>query len=842
MNYSRTYMLFLSVVTCLSFACGSSALAKTLAYWRFEEAQGINASITQSGDHSGHQVHLKQDSAINMPVSLDKVPSPFMDDKQQVANHFSMQLVPGRSAGEGDYLQTSDHTYLNFKANEPFTIEGWINPHTYGQAKATRHIVFKRDKTSTGYALFLNAQGLLEFRIAASVRKQAAVRSTAPIPLDQWTHFAVTRQTDGRIHLYLDGSHIAQGKTLLPDSLENTGKLIIGDHGMVANPDFAFDGMLDEIRISDTALKPESFLNHHLDQHVSRQTPVDRIDIASLGAIPDDGKDDTQAFLTAVKNFGNSANIHLVLAKGQYDIDADQLPEGKHLILLRDRQSITIEGNEALLCFHGSARPLTFWESQNIRIENLLIDWDKPPFSEGQIMAMGSNSMDIMVDKKYPIDANIQVAGIMDYDPLTRHPLGYIDTFDSAIASVTVIKPQVIRITYTRSRPLTRPVGSPVVIRHTVYGFNAIEMHHCRDIALSSVTVHTAPGMALMAGMCQDITLDDFQIRPSHNRLMSTTADGTMFSSCSGKIDIQNSHYQAMGDDGINVWTKYMTIRAIPRSDQLVIAARKGWRGPLPIAGGQVELVTPDTLLTYQTLMVKAAQYDPSQKAYIVTFNQTISNQVKVGDLACDISRLAKLHVRNTHFPGNRARAILVSTHDALIENCTFANQTLSGISIYADPVRNSQQGSSSRQVVIRNNQFNGTAAAAIFAYAQAPTPTPGVHQHITISNNHFKRNPQLDALRHRSEKDDLQYWQNAIYLGSSSNVHITGNQFSGYDDALFVHASDSVDITDNQSDHPASITFESTPSVPTCQNNSNLTCQKASAKMSAAYRIFDQR
>ncbi len=829
-------------MTCLSFACGSSALAKTLAYWRFEEAEAPNTSITKSVDQSGHAIHLEQDNTVSRPVSQDRVPCVFMDDKQQIANHFSVQLIPGQASGEGDYLQTTDPTSLNFKANEPFTIEGWINPHAYGQTKASRHILFKRDKTYAGYALFLNAQGLLEFRIAASARKQAAVRSIAPIVLNQWTHFAVTRQADGRIHLYLNGSHICQGKTLLPDSLENTGKLIIGDHGMVANPDFAFNGMLDEIRFSDTALEPGRFLNHHLAKQVSRQPPVHRIDIASLGAIPDDGKDDTQAFLTAVKNFGNAANVHLVLAKGQYDIDAEQLPEGKHLILLRDRQSITIQGNDALLCFHGNARPLTFWESQNIRIQNLQIDWDKPPFSEGQIIAMGSNSMDIQIDDTDPIDSNIQVAGIMDYDPQTRQPLGYIDTFDTAIASVTMIKPQVIRVTYTRNRPLTRTVGSPVVIRHTVYGFNAIEMHHCRNIAMTSVTVHTAPGMALMAGMCEDITLDNFQIRPSHNRLMSTTADGTMFSSCSGKIDIQNSHYQAMGDDGINVWTKYMTIRAIPRPDQLVIAARKGWRGPLPIADGQVELVAPETLLTYQTLTVKAAQYDPSQKAYVVTFNQTIANQVKVGDLACDISRLAKLHVRNTRFPGNRARAILVSTHDAVIENCSFANQTLSGINIYADPVRNSQQGSSSRQVVIRNNQFNGTAAAAIFAYAQAPAPTPGVHQHITIQNNRFTRNTKLDALRHRTEKDDLQYWQNAIYMGSSSNVHILGNEFSGYDDALFVHASDSVQITDNQSDRPASITFESTPSVPTCQSNSNMACHKASATMSAAYRIFDQR
>ena len=110
------------------------------------------------------------------------------------------------------------------------------------------------------------------------------------------------------------------------------------------------------------------------------------------------------------------------------------------------------------------------------------------------------------------------------------------------------------------------------------------------------------------------------------------------------------------------------------------------------------------------------------------------------------------------------------------------------------------------------------------------------------IQNNRFTRNTKLDALRHRTEKDDLQYWQNAIYMGSSSNVHILGNEFSGYDDALFVHASDSIQITDNQSDRPASITFESTPSVPTCQSNSNMACHKASATMSAAYRIFDQR
>lgn len=834
----------LLLVCTLAMCPGATILADTLAYWRFEDVPVGKDTVATAVDLSASPCMLNQAVELKRPDGVAQAPCPFIDGQLSIENRQCISFEPGHKSNQADCLLTDSSSALNFQEKQPFTTEGWFYPRSYGRDKAVRHVLFKRDKTFAGYAIYLDAQGLLECRIAASQHKQAAVRSTSPIPLNAWTHFAVTRDSEGVIRLYLNGKHIHTGSTKLPLSLVNEGQLHVGNHGMVANPDFAFDGMIDELRISDEALTPETFLNANQKQ-ATRDIPVRRVDITELGAIADDGKDDTHAFIQATRLFADAANLHLVLTPGRLDIDASKLPGDLHLISLRDRNAVTIEGQGAQLVFKGECKPIFLSQCHNIQISNLTIDWIRPPFSQGKIININDHLMDIRIDDAYPIDEKIEVAGIMDYDPQTANPVGFIDAFDSAINEPQRIAPQTLRITWEKPRQLTRPIGTPVVIRHTVYGYNAIEMHGCQNISLESITVHTAPGMALMAGMCDNIHLNRFDILPTPrtNRLMSTTADGTMFSSCSGDILIENSRYQAMGDDGVNVWTKYMVIKQIHRSDAMFISARKGWRGPLPVAGESIELVAADTLLTYGTMTVKDASYNPNQQAYEVQFTQPLPNQVKEGDLACDISRLATLHVKNSSFIGNRARAILISTHQATIENCQFTGQTLSGINIYCDPVRNSQQGSSARDVVIRNNQFTGTGAAAIFIHAQATKPVPGVHQQIQITNNTFTRDSHLDDARFMPEKDTLQYWLNAIYVGNSQQVLIRDNQFNQYKQIMHVRASEHVQFHGNVSDIPATVDWRDSTDPVIFGTNRNMTpIQNQQSNLSSAYRIFDQR
>jgi len=248
--------------------------ADTIAYWRFEDAKVGQDSIDKAVDSSANQFDLTQSSEVNRPNGSSEVPVkaiPNPDKAQRTektttkpssANTRSAEFVPGQALHKGDFLTAGKQAKLDFDEGKAFTIEGWIFPQSYAEdSSCTRYVVFKRDRTYAGYGVALGSDGLLEFRVAADKEDQAASRSPDPVPLKTWTHFAAVRETDGTVRLYLNGKLVRTGASQLAKSLKNEGEFIVGDHGLVASPKFVFDGRIDEIRVSDVALKPEQFLN-----------------------------------------------------------------------------------------------------------------------------------------------------------------------------------------------------------------------------------------------------------------------------------------------------------------------------------------------------------------------------------------------------------------------------------------------------------------------------------------------------------------------------------------------------------------------------------------------------
>jgi len=152
------------------------------------------------------------------------------------------------------------------------SIMGWLRP----ESLSVTNTIISQDCSSVsssdfGYQLGINADGALIFMMRDSFDKRLMGISQALIPINEWTHFAVTWDGNyfGGINMYLNGS-------LVPtDTFESgfTGmdgdsvSLYIGaSHGDSGQNVYGFDGQLDNLSLWDGVLTAQEIAaNHHTD-------------------------------------------------------------------------------------------------------------------------------------------------------------------------------------------------------------------------------------------------------------------------------------------------------------------------------------------------------------------------------------------------------------------------------------------------------------------------------------------------------------------------------------------------------------------------------------------------
>ncbi len=254
----------------LAFQLPPAAGDSTLALWHFDETTGLK--FADSGP-----AHRDGVFGIDTRVAFGR----FRNARQFVSSINSFGLVPASRAPQ---------------LGASWTIEAWINMAAYGPVEcsvvAARWTdqpneqswmlgVAGKDWTvvpgapTNPPALFdalitRPGQGLLVFAFQPEAAGEPrAFLSTVPISLDRWTHVAVT-QNGQDLRIYIDGRLDSQyanaasirdaavplviGNQLDPRWLtESQGPLRVPDESD-RYPFYAFEGAIDEVRISDVAL------------------------------------------------------------------------------------------------------------------------------------------------------------------------------------------------------------------------------------------------------------------------------------------------------------------------------------------------------------------------------------------------------------------------------------------------------------------------------------------------------------------------------------------------------------------------------------------------------------
>jgi len=519
--------------------------------------------------------------------------------------------------------------------------------------------------------------------------------------------------------------------------------------------------------------------------------------VTAAGAKPDDGADDTQAVRAAIRACAGKTGAVLRFPKGRYDFFP---PAGRGRVAMPFARcrDLTVDGGGSELIFHGTMGVMSFRDCRNVVVRDLVIDWQRPPFSTGRVIAAGESSFDVEVFEEFPVKGGEAVGAFMEYDPTTRLPTpGGLDVYE-AVASTELLRPQVLRVHLKRR--IRAKVGALMVLRHEVYGPGGLHFRSCRDVRVENVTIYTAPGMGVTGSRSSNLHLRRVRIlpRPHTRRVLSTTADATHFNSCSGWIRIEECLFAGMGDDAVNVHGMYL--RVIRRLDESTVAAvvRNRWIVP-PEPGDEVELIDPTTLLPYATVAVRAVAVDHKTREHRVSFARPLPARLAAGHYLGNTAWAPRLVIRGCEVRGNRARGFLIQTRGAVIENNVIRNNQSAGINVTTD-LHPWTESIGTRDVIIRNNVLEGCNKAArwhpgvinVFADLEKGKGygAAGVHRNILIEGNTIRdthnaaifvasaegvviRNNRIERCNLRPDRPG---GRSAIYLRNARNVEITAN------------------------------------------------------------------
>jgi hypothetical protein len=493
--------------------------------------------------------------------------------------------------------------------------------------------------------------------------------------------------------------------------------------------------------------------------------PTADVSVTDYGADAPGHNDSTASVQAAIQNVSKIGG-RLIFPCGSYLFT----PSTGTILSFNSYQHLTMEGNGSLLKFNGNAQPFFFADCSDLQFADLRIDWQVPPFSQGQVQNVAGVQVDIALDPDYRNSSIDSVEAIGQYDRATKLPSpSGIDSYHS-VTAIHRTSPGVVRLTFSKPLPLT--TGMCVILRHRVYGSNAVVFRKCVNTRVSGITIHTSPGLGLLALGCTDIAIDALAVTPTpgSSRYISTCSDGSHFVDCRGSLAMSHCSFLGMGDDAVNVFASYWKVEDSSGATYAVSARSQSPIGDwqLPRAGDTLQFVDAVTFAPLQQATVARANLDGSRALLSA---RSTGGALRSGALVCNLAAAPQLGIAHSHFLGNRARGV-VAHSNVRIENNSFSGCSLPAILLAPDA--HWMEGPAVKNVIIRRNQF------ANCGYAH-PSESIGV---ITIATSHDVRTGPVQEQRVNSDITVTDNTFNsspvaAIYCAAASNVALLNNVVS---------------------------------------------------------------
>lgn len=395
---------------------------------------------------------------------------------------------------------------------------------------------------------------------------------------------------------------------------------------------------------------------------------------------------------------------------------------------IQNMKNVAIEGTEnTSFMFHGKLVPFFLYESENISIENIKIDYDYPFVLEGTVIANNKEdkSFDLKIDKDTPYeikdnklffkgyDWEIGLGENIVFDSETRSPIYFTSKYEVGNAhdiTADKIADGIVRLSGVASVDMP-PVGSiytdkgPHGKNREVPGF---AIQESANINLTNVTVFRSGAMALIAEKSENITLDSYKVKvhDGSGKMLSASADATHFVNCKGLVRLNNCIFESMLDDATNIHGTYMYVTKHLGKNKVSLSfghfQQEGFNLGEP--GDSILFLNRANLMPLSKSVIKNLE-QIEENYYILEVDQDLTAYQNLSVAVDNISYYPDVEITNCSVRYNRARSLLISTSGKVsIENNYFASM-MAGIRICGDANYWFESGRVS-DVIIKNNTF----------------------------------------------------------------------------------------------------------------------------------------
>lgn len=411
---------------------------------------------------------------------------------------------------------------------------------------------------------------------------------------------------------------------------------------------------------------------------------------------------------------------------------------------LEELKSLTLDGGGASFVFHGRMLPVSLLHSSNCSLKDFSIDFKNPHIAQVEIVR---NDPKLGITFKPASWVNYRVSKDSIFEAYgdgwtVRHSWGI--PFEKETRRIVynagdrgcntkgsfITDDGYVQAPFWKDEILTS--GTVFVMRGWERPTPGIFLSHNVNTTLTNIKVHYAEGMGLLAQLCENISLDKFNVCLKGNddaRYFTTQADATHFSGCKGKIISVNGLYEGMMDDAINVHGTYLKV--IKKLDNQTLIARymhdQSWGFDWGFPGDEVQFIASKTMeLIGGKNQIKFIK--PVDKASVsgarefeITFEEPLPDGVDE-NIDCGIENLTwtpEVYFAGNIIRNNRARGSLFSTpKKTVVENNLFDHTSGTAILLCGDCNGWFETGAC-REVIIRNNKFVN-ALTSMFQFTNA--------------------------------------------------------------------------------------------------------------------------
>ena len=504
----------------------------------------------------------------------------------------------------------------------------------------------------------------------------------------------------------------------------------------------------------------------------------DTIQVSSFGVLPNSFADAVTGVQNAIARCKQKKSSVLYFEKGRYDFWPDRAVKKSYFasntsrendvvdkiktigLFFESMQNLTIEGNGAVFIFHGKMTPWAFVNCENLHLQNLTLDFERPSMSEMTLVNVSASQVvaTVHADSKFAIlDNRLEWYGegwkMHHYHAILANPSTGVNTYSSWLpflkSKAELIAPQTIQFTGNFSS-FNAKSGEVLTIRDPIRDQVGGFINLSRNMYFKNLHIQYMHGLGILAQFSENLYFDSLTVAPDpkRGRVISCFADAMHFSSCKGEIKIENSFFKGLHDDPINVHGTHLKITEIvsPKHLKVRFMHPETYGFEAFFAGDSIALVHPQSLEVFGGGVIQSAKLVASTEMELVLATSS-TDGIIVGDCLENISWNPSVTVRNCRFESVNTRGLLLTTRKkVLIESNHFYRTGMHAILI-ANDASNWYESGPVEDVVIRNNVFEECAynsAPKNYVIAIAPenhqlVSNYYVHRNIRIENNFFK-------------------------------------------------------------------------------------------------------